>query len=253
MLSKFGSKVSSRFGSLDPLIIFIVLAVIVGIFFPISGRPAEWFSTATVVAVAVLFFLYGARLSTREALDGLTNWRLHATILAFTFVLFPLIGVALRPVGMSYNPELYMGVLYLTLVPSTVQSSVAFTSIARGNVAGAIVSASASNVLGVVVTPALVMLLMSQRSGGSAVVAVYFGAVRPQVGERGGVRGAEGNEAGGPRFDRHGGVFGVFGRSGCRGVVNNWGAGHRNFVRIFGGFGGLYAVVVSVCSIATRV
>ena len=86
MLSKFGSKVSSRFGSLDPLIIFIVLAVIVAIFFPISGRPAEWFSTATVIAVAVLFFLYGARLSTREALDGLTNWRLHATILAFTFV-----------------------------------------------------------------------------------------------------------------------------------------------------------------------
>ena len=151
---------------------FIVLAVIVAIFFPISGRPAEWFSTATVVAVAVLFFLYGARLSTREALDGLTNWRLHATILAFTFVLFPLIGVALRPVGMSYNPELYMGVLYLTLVPSTVQSSVAFTSIARGNVAGAIVSASASNVLGVVVTPALVMLLMSQRSGGGSGVVI---------------------------------------------------------------------------------
>ena len=183
MLSKFGSKVSSRFGSLDPLIIFIVLAVIVAIFFPISGRPAEWFSTATVVAVAVLFFLYGARLSTREALDGLTNWRLHATILAFTFVLFPLIGVALRPVGMAYNPELYMGVLYLTLVPSTVQSSVAFTSIARGNVAGAIVSASASNVLGVVATPALVMLLMSQRSGGSGVVidAHVFGDIALQL------------------------------------------------------------------------
>ena len=184
MLSKFGSKVSSRFGSLDPLIIFIVLAVIVAIFFPISGRPAEWFSPATVVAVAVLFFLYGARLSTREALDGLTKWRLQATILAFTFVLFPLIGVALRPVGMAYNPELYMGVLYLTLVPSTVQSSVAFTSIARGNVAGAIVSASASNVLGVVATPTLVMLLMSQRSGsGSGVVidAHVFGDIALQL------------------------------------------------------------------------
>jgi len=136
------------------------------------------------MVVAVLFFLYGARLSTREALDGLTNWRLHATILAFTFVLFPLIGVALRPVGMSYNPELYRGVLYLTLVPSTVQSSVAFTSIARGNVAGAIVSASASNVLGVVATPALVMLLMSQRSsGGNGVVidAHVFGDIALQL------------------------------------------------------------------------
>ena len=45
------------------------------------------------------------------------------------------------------------------------QSSVAFTSVARGNVAGAIVSASASNLVGVVATPALVMLLMSSGSG----------------------------------------------------------------------------------------
>ena len=50
-------------------------------------------------------------------------------------------------------------------MPSTVQSSVAFTSVARGNVAGAIVSASASNLVGVVATPALVMLLMSSGSG----------------------------------------------------------------------------------------
>jgi SBF-like CPA transporter family (DUF4137) len=41
-----------------------------------------------------------------------------------------------------------------------VQSSIAFTSIARGNVSAALVSASLSNIVGVVLTPLLVVLLM---------------------------------------------------------------------------------------------
>ncbi|MDO5098577.1 MAG: bile acid:sodium symporter family protein [Corynebacterium sp.] len=151
----------SWLAKLDPLIVLIILAVIIAIIAPASGSFAVWFGYATKVAIAVLFFLYGARLSTAQALDGVKHWRLHATIVAFTFVVFPVIGIALRPIGMQLNPELYLGILYLTLVPSTVQSSVAFTSIAKGNVAGAIVSASLSNVLGVVLTPVLVMLTMN--------------------------------------------------------------------------------------------
>ena len=149
----------------DPLITLILLAVILATFFPARGDFAEWFSAATKIAIALLFFLYGARLSTKEALTGIKHWRLHLIILAFTFVVFPLIGIALRPATAVLSPDIYLGILYLTLVPSTVQSSVAFTSVARGNVAGAIVSASASNLVGVVATPALVMLLMSSGSG----------------------------------------------------------------------------------------
>lgn len=151
----------SRFKKPDPLIVLIILAVIIAIIFPASGTFADWFSIAVKIAIALLFFLYGARLSTHEALEGLKNWKLHLTILAFTFVVFPIIGLALRPLAGLIGQELYLGILYLTLVPSTVQSSVAFTSIAKGNVAGAIVSASASNLAGVFLTPLLVMLLMS--------------------------------------------------------------------------------------------
>lgn len=151
----------SRFKKPDPLIVLIILAVIIAIIFPASGTFADWFSIAVKIAIALLFFLYGARLSTHEALEGLKNWKLHLTILTFTFVVFPLIGLALRPLAGLIGQELYLGILYLTLVPSTVQSSVAFTSIAKGNVAGAIVSASASNLAGVFLTPLLVMLLMS--------------------------------------------------------------------------------------------
>lgn len=155
----------SRIKRTDPLIVLIVLAVVVAIIAPARGSFAEWFATATNIAIALLFFLYGARLSTREALKGLMHWRLHLLILAFTFAVFPLIGMALKPLTMLISEDLYMGILFMTLVPSTVQSSVAFTSIARGNYAGAIVAASASNLAGVFLTPLLVMLLMSTGDG----------------------------------------------------------------------------------------
>ncbi|WP_408934762.1 bile acid:sodium symporter family protein [Corynebacterium marquesiae] len=144
----------------DPLIVRIILAVIIAIIAPARGNFADIFGQLTNVAIALLFFLYGARLSTQESLNGLKHWRLHLTILAFTFVVYPLIGIALRPLTAVISNDMYLGILFLTLVPSTVQSSVAFTSIAKGNVAGAIVSASASNLVGVIITPLLVMLLM---------------------------------------------------------------------------------------------
>ena len=149
----------------DPLIVLIILAVIIAIIAPARGSFADIFGQLTNVAIALLFFLYGARLSTQEALNGLKHWRLHLTILAFTFVVYPLIGIALRPLTAVISHDMYLGILFLTLVPSTVQSSVAFTSIAKGNVAGAIVSASASNLVGVIITPLLVMFLMGTGGG----------------------------------------------------------------------------------------
>lgn len=149
----------------DPLIVLIILAVIIAIIAPARGNFADIFGQLTNVAIALLFFLYGARLSTQEALNGLKHWRLHLTILAFTFVVYPLIGIALRPLTAVISHDMYLGILFLTLVPSTVQSSVAFTSIAKGNVAGAIVSASASNLVGVIITPLLVMFLMGTGEG----------------------------------------------------------------------------------------
>lgn len=160
----------------DPLIVLIILAVIIAIIAPARGSFADIFGQLTNVAIALLFFLYGARLSTQEALNGLKHWRLHLTILAFTFVVYPLIGIALRALTAVISHDMYLGILFLTLVPSTVQSSVAFTSIAKGNVAGAIVSASASNLVGVIITPLLVMLLMGT-GGGVHIDTSVFGEI----------------------------------------------------------------------------
>lgn len=149
----------------DPLIVLILTAVAIAIIAPARGTFADVFENLTNAAIALLFFLYGARLSTQEAVSGLKHWRLHVVILAFTFAIYPLIGLALRPLTGFIADDIYMGILFLTLVPSTVQSSVAFTSIAKGNVSGAIVSASTSNLVGVFITPILVMVLMGTGSG----------------------------------------------------------------------------------------
>ena len=158
----------------DFLIVLIVIGVIAAVIVPLHGQGAEIGNWLVTIAIAFLFFLYGARLHPKEALQGLMHWRLHLLIVIFTFAIFPLIGLALRPLSGLIGMDMYMGILFLTLVPSTVQSSVAFTSIARGNVAASIVAASASSLLGVVLTPLLVLLLMSTADGGLHIDASTF-------------------------------------------------------------------------------
>jgi sodium/bile acid cotransporter 7 len=147
---------------IDPFIIGILTAAGVAALLPADGEVADGFETATKIAIAGLFFLYGARLSPQEALAGMRHWRLHVTVLLTTFAFFPLLGLAagLLVPGIL-TQQLYLGVLYLCLLPSTVQSSIAFTGIARGNVAAAICSSSFSNLLGVIISPLLVTLLLS--------------------------------------------------------------------------------------------
>lgn len=145
----------------DPFVVAILTTVAVACLLPARGAAAGVASDATTVAIGLLFFLYGARLSSAEAVEGLRHWRLHVTVLLSTFVLFPLLGIAARVlVPAVLTPSLYTGVLFLCALPSTVQSSIAFTSIAKGNVAAAICSASLSSLLGVFVTPVLVGLLV---------------------------------------------------------------------------------------------
>lgn len=150
----------------DFLIWMIILGVVLALLLPVRGEAAEVANWIVKIAIGFLFFLYGARLAPQEALKGLLHWRLHLLIVMFTFVFFPLVGLAMMPLKGLVGEGLYMGILFTTLVPSTVQSSVAFTSIARGNVAASIVAASASSLAGVVLTPLLVLLLMTTSNGG---------------------------------------------------------------------------------------
>ncbi|CAL9387412.1 hypothetical protein SUDANB132_01184 [Streptomyces sp. enrichment culture] len=151
----------------DPYILLLLGTVGLAALLPARGTGADIASGASTAAVALLFFLYGARLSTREALDGLKHWRLHVTVLACTFVVFPVLGLAARGlVPVLLTDPLYQGLLFLTLVPSTIQSSIAFTSLARGNVPAAICAGSFSSLAGIVLTPLLAATLLGGSGGG---------------------------------------------------------------------------------------
>ncbi|GGQ14207.1 bile acid:sodium symporter family protein [Streptomyces mutabilis] len=151
----------------DPYILLLLGTVGLAALLPARGTGADIASGASTAAIAFLFFLYGARLSTREAMDGLRHWRLHVTVLACTFVVFPLLGLASRGlVPVLLTDPLHQGLLFLTLVPSTIQSSIAFTSIARGNVPAAICAGSFSSLVGIVATPLLAAALLGGDGGG---------------------------------------------------------------------------------------
>lgn len=151
---------------IDRFMLLLIATVALAALLPASGAAAEVVDNLASLAVALLFFLYGAKLAPKAVVDGLLHWRLQVLVIASTFVLFPLLGLAATALlGRWLGPGLSMGLLFLCLLPSTVQSSIAFTSVARGNVPAALCSASVSNLLGMVLTPALVALLL--RVGGS--------------------------------------------------------------------------------------
>ncbi|WP_312306786.1 bile acid:sodium symporter family protein [Diaphorobacter nitroreducens] len=150
----------------DNLTLALVATVTLASLLPASGAVGAFFEKATVGVVALLFFMHGAKLSREAVIAGIGHWRLHLLVVASTFMLFPVLGLVLRPVLQPLvTPELYTGVLFLCVLPATVQSAIAFTAVARGNMAAAICSASASTLLGIVITPLLVGVVLPQASG----------------------------------------------------------------------------------------
>jgi sodium/bile acid cotransporter 7 len=162
--------------NIDSFLLGIVSTVAFASVLPARGAVALGLGHATTVAIGLLFFLYGARLSREAVTQGLSNWRLHAIILGSTFVLFPILGLGFRVLTpWMLSPQIYYGLLLLCTLPSTVQASIAFTSIAGGNVPAAVCAASASSLLGIFVTPLLIGVLLTVHGGfsldaGSAIV-----------------------------------------------------------------------------------
>ena len=150
----------------EPYIAALLGVVVVASVLPARGVGAVAFGWITNAAIVLLFFLHGAKLSREAVLEGLGHWRLHVLVLACTFVLLPALGLAARAIGGRFiDPTLAAGVLFMCLLPSTVQSSIAFTSVGKGNVAAAVCAASASNLIGILLTPVLAKLLMADVSG----------------------------------------------------------------------------------------
>ncbi|HLS43128.1 MAG TPA: bile acid:sodium symporter family protein [Paenalcaligenes sp.] len=152
----------------DNFTLILTAVVLTATFFPAHGIGAVIFDWLTHFAIALLFFFHGAKLSRSAILAGIMHWRLHLLVFACTFALFPLVGWLSKPLLLPLlGAPLYVGMLYLCVLPGTVQSAIAFTSIAKGNVPAAVCSASASSLIGIVLTPLLLKLMLDADAGGA--------------------------------------------------------------------------------------
>lgn len=166
----------------DPFLVFLMLTVLAATVLPCQGPSARVFDLITKAAITLLFFLHGAKLSREAIIAGIAHWRLHLLVAAATYVCFPVLGLAMRSLGTPLlGPTLAAGVLFLCLLPSTVQSSIAFTSIAGGNVPAAVCSATLSNIAGVVLTPLMVGLFLGASAAGGGISLNAFVSIGVQL------------------------------------------------------------------------
>lgn len=158
---------------IDTYILAIVAMVAIAAIVPARGTGKNILDIVVYAAIALLFFIYGARISRQAIWTGILHWRLQSLVFATTFLVFPLLDLGITTLLRGHMDDgLVTGLLFLSLLPSTVQSSIAFTSIARGNVPAALCCASLSNLAGVVITPLLATLFLSAGTGGMSLEAV---------------------------------------------------------------------------------
>jgi sodium/bile acid cotransporter 7 len=165
----------------DWFLIGMIAATALAWAFPAPGAAGGWLhpELLTKVGVALIFFLHGVALSFAALKAGTLRWPLHLLVQTSTFVMFPLLGLALNAaLGDTLSPELKLGLFFLCALPSTVSSSVAMTATAHGNVAGAVFNATLSGLLGVFFTPLWIAWVMQAGGQSQPVGPVILDLVR---------------------------------------------------------------------------
>ena len=145
----------------------ILAAILLATVLPVTGTARIVAQSISDAAIFLLFLLHGLRLARAEVIAGLGNHRLLIPLVLWVFGAMSLAGWAMwRGSAGLVAPELALGFLYLGVLPSTVQSATAYTSLAGGNVASSVVAAALVNTLGVFIAAPLFALLAGSAGGG---------------------------------------------------------------------------------------
>lgn len=148
----------------DPFLTLLMAALVLATFAPVRGDAVGVANAISTAAIFMLFFLHGTRLLRADVWQGLRHWRLQGAIALWVFGVMALAGLALSwAVGPWIGASLALGLIYLGVLPSTVQSATAYTGMAGGNVAAAVVAAACINLAAVVISPALFALIAGSR------------------------------------------------------------------------------------------
>lgn len=150
----------SLISGIDPLVRLLVLAILLASFLPVTGEGKVAAQIVADAAIFLLFLLNGLRLPRRDVAAGIANWRFLSPLFLWCFFGMGAAGWALWQAGMALLPaQVALGLLFLGVLPSTVQSATAYSSLAGGNVAASVVAAAVLNVAGVFVTAPLLALM----------------------------------------------------------------------------------------------
>ncbi|XP_061565787.1 sodium/bile acid cotransporter 7 isoform X1 [Cololabis saira] len=132
----------------------------------VRGGPLKPEITVAYVAVSLIFFNSGLSLKTEELTSALLHVRLHLFVQIFTLVFFPLaVWLLLRLLELTLIDQwLLRGLQTVSCMPPPVSSAVILTKAVGGNEAAAIFNSAFGSFLGIVVTPALLLLFLGSSS-----------------------------------------------------------------------------------------
>ncbi|MDO7137729.1 bile acid:sodium symporter family protein [Algibacter lectus] len=162
---------------IDKFVLSIIVVIIFAYFFPQWGVseskiPIDMISA---IGISLIFFFYGLKLSPAKLKAGLKNWKLHVLVQSATFLIFPMLLLALRPLIQNEAQEtIWLAFFFLAALPSTVSSSVVMVSMAKGNIPAAIFNASISGIIGVALTPLWMGLFVNDAQTDFDFTAIYI-------------------------------------------------------------------------------
>lgn len=147
--------------------LWLLFGVILAILFPSYGSKGGLLcpGLTTNIGVWLIFFLQGIALPTSELTKGYNPKRLHAFVLLWNYIIFPIIvGALILPLSDVISDELKIGFWMLAILPTTVSSAVVFSTVSKGNTSNAIFSTVFSNLLSVLFVPTIAITYMSVES-----------------------------------------------------------------------------------------
>jgi sodium/bile acid cotransporter 7 len=158
---------------IDLMIRLLAVAILLAFIVPATGDARVVAQRVADGAIFVLFLLNGLRIDRREVVRGLANLRFLVPLTLWVFGVMALAGWGAWLATASWlDPSLALGFLFLGILPSTVQSATSYTSLARGNVALAVIAAAVLNIVGVFVSAPLFATLAGAAGGEIGVDAI---------------------------------------------------------------------------------